>query len=73
VNTQDVAFVESVRACALAGLVATSLVGGSADPGIFFFIALAVIVVADLRFREIAADYKAQMLLHRRQKTMALS
>ncbi|GAB4361915.1 MAG: hypothetical protein Kow0026_25330 [Oricola sp.] len=33
----------SVRACTLAGLVSSSLVGGSADPGLVFFIALAVI------------------------------
>ena len=44
-NDADHAFVASVRACALTGLVSGSMISGSADPGIIFFIALAVISV----------------------------
>ena len=36
----------SVRACALAGIVSSSLIDGNADPGIVFFIALGVIAVS---------------------------
>jgi len=39
----------SVRASALAGLVTLSLTGGSADPGIFLFVAVAVVTAARLR------------------------
>ncbi len=38
------ALTSSVRACALAGIVSASLAGGSADPGVIFFVSLAVIV-----------------------------
>jgi hypothetical protein len=40
------AIVASVRASALAGLVSGSLISGSADPGMIFFIALAVVAVS---------------------------
>lgn len=40
---QDQATVLSVRAMAIAGMVTASLVGSTADPGISFFIALAVV------------------------------
>lgn len=45
------AVVSSVRACALAGIVAGSLISGSADPGMIFFIALAVIAATRVRAR----------------------
>lgn len=38
--------VASIRACALAGIVSTSLIGGNADPGTVFFVALAVVAVS---------------------------
>jgi len=41
--------VTSVRNSALAGIVATSISGGNADPGILFFVALAVVSVARVR------------------------
>ncbi|WP_255876107.1 O-antigen ligase family protein [Sinorhizobium fredii] len=43
VDRETNAVVSSVRACALASVVSSSLIGASADPGMFFFIALAVI------------------------------
>ncbi|MBM2711770.1 hypothetical protein JQK88_10995 [Mesorhizobium caraganae] len=43
VDRETDAVVSSVRASALAGIVAASISSGSADPGIVFFIALAVI------------------------------
>ncbi|TIV75474.1 MAG: hypothetical protein E5V79_01140 [Mesorhizobium sp.] len=43
------AVVTSVRNSALAGLVAASISGGNADPGILFFVALAVVWVARVR------------------------
>jgi len=43
------AVVTSVRNSALAGIVATSISGGNADPGILFFVALAVVSVARVR------------------------
>ncbi|TPL79599.1 hypothetical protein FJ950_27595 [Mesorhizobium sp. B2-3-14] len=46
VDRETDAVVSSVRACALAGIVAASISGGSADPGIVFFIALAVVASA---------------------------
>lgn len=38
--------VDSVRACALAGVVSTSISGGGADPGAIFFIALAIVAAS---------------------------
>ncbi|QKV17937.1 hypothetical protein [Oricola thermophila] len=38
--------VASIRACALAGIVSTSLIGGNADPGTIFYVALSVIAVS---------------------------
>ncbi|CCF00177.1 conserved hypothetical membrane protein (plasmid) [Sinorhizobium fredii HH103] len=43
--------VSSVRACALASVVSGSLAGGSSDPGMIFFIALAVISASRARAR----------------------
>jgi hypothetical protein len=43
VDRETEAVVASVRACALASLVAASLASGTADPGMFFFIAFAVV------------------------------
>lgn len=40
------AIVSSVRACSLAGIVSASIAGGSADPGVVFFIAIAAIASA---------------------------
>jgi hypothetical protein len=48
------ALASSVRACALAGIVSASLAGGSADPGVVFFVSLAVI--ANCRERARARD-----------------
>ena len=45
-GTRDRLVVDSVRACGLAGLVSSSLNSGTADPGIGFFIALAVVSMA---------------------------
>lgn len=45
------AVVSSVRTCALAGLIAGSLVSGTADPGMLFFIALAVVSVSRVQAR----------------------
>lgn len=46
IDPETEAVTASVKACALTGLVAASLVSGSADPGMVFFIALAVVCVA---------------------------
>jgi hypothetical protein len=51
VDPETDAVVSSVRACALAGIVAGSISGGSADPGMVFFIALAVIAASRVRAR----------------------
>ena len=48
-NLQDAATIASVRACALAGLVSNSLISGTADPGLLFFVSLAIVVTADLQ------------------------
>jgi hypothetical protein len=56
-DSETNAVVASVRASALAGIVAASLSGGSADPGIVFFIALAVISVSRVKAR---ANRRAQ-------------
>jgi hypothetical protein len=53
------AFVCSVRACALALLVSASLISGSADPGIVFFIALAVVVTTREESGRYAAGFPA--------------
>ncbi|MFZ2101076.1 MAG: hypothetical protein WAU86_10985 [Oricola sp.] len=46
--------VASIRACALAGIVSTSLIGGNADPGTVFYVALSVIVVSRVHVAEYA-------------------
>jgi hypothetical protein len=51
VDPETDAVVSSVRACALAGIVAASIASGSADPGMLFFIALAVISATRVRAR----------------------
>jgi hypothetical protein len=43
VDARTDAIVSSVRASSLAGLLSASISGGSADPGIIFFVALAVV------------------------------
>ena len=45
-DPESEAIVSSVRACALAGLVSGSLISGTADPGMIFFISLSVIAVS---------------------------
>ena len=50
------AIVASVRASALASIVGGSISGGTADPGLIFFIALAVIVASRVRARAKRAD-----------------
>ncbi|TCN31307.1 hypothetical protein [Sinorhizobium americanum] len=49
VDPETNAVVSSVRASALASVVSGSLVGGSSDPGMIFFIALAVIFASRAR------------------------
>jgi hypothetical protein len=51
VDLETDAVVTSVRNCALASIVSGSLVSGTADPGIVFFIALAVISATRVRAR----------------------
>ena len=51
VDPETNAIVASVRASALAGLVSGSLVSGSADPGMIFFISLSVVVASRTRAR----------------------
>ncbi|MDG4879443.1 GNVR domain-containing protein [Mesorhizobium sp. WSM4935] len=51
VDGETEAVVSSVRACALAGMVAASISGGTADPGIVFFVALAVVVATRVSAR----------------------
>lgn len=51
VDAETDAIVSSVRACSLAGIIAASLVSGSADPGMVFFISLAVVSVARVHAR----------------------
>jgi hypothetical protein len=45
----DAATVDSVRACALAGIISSSLISGTADPGMIFFVSLAVVTAATIR------------------------
>ena len=51
VDPETNAIVSSVRASALASLVSGSLVSGSADPGMIFFISLAVVIACRTRAR----------------------
>ncbi|WP_099864364.1 O-antigen ligase family protein [Pararhizobium haloflavum] len=51
VDRQTEATVSAVRAASLAGMVAGSLISGTADPGMLFFIALAVIASTRARVR----------------------
>lgn len=46
VDPRTRAIVSSARACSLAALLTASISGGSADPGIIFFVALAVVATA---------------------------
>ena len=54
------AVVSSVRASALAVVVAISISGGSADPGMFFFIALAVVSASRVRARKLRGAEKGR-------------
>ncbi len=51
IDKEEAAVLAAVRASGLASIVAASLINGSADPGILFFIALAVVVSARIRAR----------------------
>jgi hypothetical protein len=51
VDRETEAVVSSVQACALGSIVAASLVSGTADPGMVFFIALAVVSASRVRAR----------------------
>ncbi|WP_095080685.1 hypothetical protein [Mesorhizobium sophorae] len=51
VDPETEAVVTSVRNASLAGIIASSLSGGSADPGILFFIALAVVCATKVHAR----------------------
>lgn len=51
-DARTCAIVASVRSAALASIVAASMIGGSPDPGMLFFIALAVITATRARLRE---------------------
>ncbi|WP_311029674.1 hypothetical protein [Mesorhizobium koreense] len=48
-DVRDAATVDSIRACALAGIVSGSLISGTADPGLIFFISLAVVTSSSIR------------------------
>jgi hypothetical protein len=48
-DVEDAATVDAVRACALAGVVSSSLISGTADPGVIFFISLAVVTACSIR------------------------
>jgi hypothetical protein len=48
-DLEDAATVDAVRACALAGIISSSLISGTADPGIIFFISLAVVTACAIR------------------------
>jgi hypothetical protein len=52
VDYETYAVVASVQACAIGSIVAASLVSGTADPGMMFFIALAVISATRIRARK---------------------
>ncbi|RWC98125.1 MAG: hypothetical protein E5V58_04475 [Mesorhizobium sp.] len=58
VDPETDAVVTSVRNAALAGLVASSVSAGSADPGILFFIAFAVVATARVRARRAMAAFE---------------
>lgn len=51
VDRETDAVVSSVQACAIGNVVAASLAGGTADPGMVFFIALAVVSASRVRAR----------------------
>jgi len=55
VDPETDAVVTSVRNASLAGIIASSVSGGSADPGILFFIALAVVSATRVRARRTMA------------------
>jgi hypothetical protein len=58
-DVRDAATVDSIRACALAGIVSGSLISGTADPGLIFFISLAVVTSSSIRIslqRRLSAD-----------------
>ncbi len=55
-----VAMVSAVRAGSLSGLVASSLISGTADPGMFFFISFAVINATRARVRLSVLEAKAK-------------
>lgn len=58
VDPETDAVVTSVRNAALAGIVASSVSAGSADPGILFFIAFAVVATARVRARRAMAAFE---------------
>jgi hypothetical protein len=70
VDTETNAVVSSIRATALAGMVAGSLASGTADPGMVFFIALAVIAASRVRAR---MNRHAQALLSVDQQSRNLA
>jgi hypothetical protein len=61
VDPETAAVVASVRACAMASILAGSLVSGTADPGMLFFIALAVVSATRVRARRNAYAASATM------------
>lgn len=50
-NPEDEAVISSVRASALASIVAATLIGGTADPGMIFFISLATVTAYNIRLK----------------------
>ncbi|HEV2501682.1 MAG TPA: hypothetical protein VGV39_01315 [Mesorhizobium sp.] len=50
------AVVASIRNASLAGMIANSVSGGSADPGVLFFIAIAVVCATRIKALRTAAD-----------------
>jgi hypothetical protein len=50
--------VTSIRNASLAGIIANSVSGGSADPGILFFVALAVVSATRVSALRMATSYE---------------
>lgn len=57
VAPETAAVVISVRSASFAGIIANSVSGGSADPGVLFFIAIAVVSATRIKALRAAADF----------------
>ena len=58
VAPEKAAVVTSIRNASLAGIIANSVSGGSADPGILFFVALAVVSATRVSALRMATSYE---------------